>query len=114
MTSRPALILGSTRKIRSPLGNIYVTINELESAPLEVFATLGKAGTAERADAEAIGRLISLALRSGVKITRIHRELRGISCDQASGLGPNKVLSVPDAIAQAIEQWITEKGYETS
>jgi len=70
-----------------------------------VFLTLGKAGGSAMADAEAMGRLISLSLRSGIPIMEIHRQLRGISSDRAVGLGPNKVLSVPDAIGIAIEDW---------
>jgi ribonucleoside-diphosphate reductase alpha chain len=87
----------------SPLGDLYVTVNEDEQGkPFEVFATLGKAGGAAMADVEAIGRLISLALRSGIPIAEVIQQMRGISCDRAVGLGPNKVLSVPDAIAQAL------------
>src|SRR2546430_17396573 len=63
-----------------------------------VFISLGKAGGALMADVEAIGRLISLALRSGIPLKEIYRQLRGISSDRAVGLGPSKVLSVPDAI----------------
>ncbi|MEX0837448.1 MAG: response regulator SirA, partial [Gemmatimonadota bacterium] len=61
------------------------------------------------ADAEAIGRLISLGLRSGIPIRQVKDQLRGISCDRAVGLGPNKVLSAPDAIGQAIERYLEEK-----
>ena len=61
------------------------------------------------ADAEAMGRLITLALRSGIPIKEIYRQLRGISSDRAIGLGPNKVLSVPDAVGIAIERWMQEK-----
>ena len=61
------------------------------------------------ADAEAMGRLISLALRSGIPIMEIHKQMRGISSDRAVGLGPNKVLSVPDAIGIALEQWWRDK-----
>jgi ribonucleoside-diphosphate reductase alpha chain len=61
------------------------------------------------ADVEAIGRLISLALRSGIPMSEIHRQLRGISSDRVIGLGPNKVMSVPDAIGIAIERWMQEK-----
>ena len=108
--TRPSLLRGSTRRMPSPLGDLYVTINEDERGnPFEVFATLGKAGGAAMADVEAIGRLVSLALRSGVPLMDVHQQLRGISCDRAVGLGPNKVLSVPDAIAQAIEQHEQEK-----
>jgi ribonucleoside-diphosphate reductase alpha chain len=75
-----------------------------------VFINLGKAGGAAMADAEAMGRLISLALRSGIPIREVHRQLRGIASDKAIGLGPNKVLSVPDAIGIALEKWMREKG----
>lgn len=61
------------------------------------------------ADAEAIGRLISLALRSGISLCDVHKQLRGISSDRAVGLGPSKVLSGPDAIAQVIEKFLEEK-----
>ncbi|HEY8468447.1 MAG TPA: vitamin B12-dependent ribonucleotide reductase [Longimicrobiales bacterium] len=108
--SRPPVLRGTTRRMPSPLGDLYVTINEDDQGkPFEVFATLGKAGGAAMADVEAIGRLISLALRSGIPISEIHQQLRGISCDRAVGFGPNKVLSVPDAIAQAIAQHEREK-----
>jgi len=100
---RPAVLKGTTRKMSSPIGDVFVTINEDEShVPFEVFATLGKAGSIAMADTEAIGRLISLALRFGVPISEVHTQLRGISSDRAIGFGQNKVLSVPDAIAQAI------------
>ena len=71
--------------------------------PFEVFCTLGKAGGSAFAHAEAMGRLMSLALRYGVPITSLRDQLRGISSDRAVGVGPNKVLSAPDAIGQAIE-----------
>ena len=61
------------------------------------------------ADAEAMGRLRSLSLRSGIPINSIHKQLRGISSDRAVGLGPNKVLSLPDAIGIAIEAWVRDR-----
>jgi ribonucleoside-diphosphate reductase alpha chain len=61
------------------------------------------------ADVEALGRLISLALRSGIPMKEIYRQLRGISSDRVIGLGPNKVLSVPDAVGIAIERWMQQK-----
>ncbi len=60
------------------------------------------------ADDEAIGRLVSLALRSGVPLTTIYRQLRGISSDRIIGLGPNKVMSVPDAVGIALEKWMQD------
>ena len=101
---RPDVLSGTTRKMTSPLGDVFVTINEEgeDRKPFEVFATLGKAGSVAMADVEAIGRLISLALRFAIPVSEIHQQLRGISSDRAIGIGPNKVHSVPDAIAQAI------------
>src|SRR5205809_8135050 len=94
----------------TPLGVMFVSINEDDKGqPFEVFVTLGKAGGSAMADAEAMGRLISLALRSGIPLQSIHKQLRGISSDRAVGLGPNKVLSVPDAIGIALEDWMREK-----
>ncbi len=108
--SRPELLHGSTRRVDTALGTLYVTITEDDRAqPFEIFMSLGKAGAALMADVEAIGRLISLALRSGIPIKEIYRQLRGISSDRVTGLGPNKVLSVPDAIGIAIEKWMQEK-----
>src|SRR5207244_11143079 len=108
--SRPDALRGVTRRLESPLGTMYVTITEDDKGqPFEVFISLGKAGGALMADVEAIGRLISLALRSGVPLPEIYRQLRGISSDRAVGLGPNKVMSVPDAIGIAIEKWMQDK-----
>jgi ribonucleoside-diphosphate reductase alpha chain len=104
--SRPDKLRGTTIRKETPLGVMFVNITEDEKGqPFEVFLTLGKAGGSAMADAEAMGRLISLALRSGIPLMEVHRQLRGISSDRAVGLGPHKVLSVPDAIGIAIEEW---------
>jgi len=108
--SRPELLKGATRRLETPLGTLYVTITEDDRGqPFEVFMSLGKAGGALMADVEALGRLISLALRSGIPMKEIYRQLRGISSDRVIGLGPNKILSVPDAVGIAIERWMQEK-----
>ncbi|HJU67101.1 MAG TPA: vitamin B12-dependent ribonucleotide reductase, partial [Gemmatimonadaceae bacterium] len=108
--SRPDALKGTTRRIETPLGTMYVNITEDDRGqPFEVFITLGKAGGAAMADVEAMGRLISLALRSGIPIEAVYRQLRGIASDRPIGLGPNKVLSVPDAIGIAIELWWRDK-----
>ena len=107
---RPSLLRGQTRRMDTPLGVMYVTINEDEKRrPFEVFVALGKGGGAATADAEAIGRLCSLALRSGVSLDHVHKQLRGISSDRAIGIGPSKVLSGPDAIAQAMERYLADR-----
>ena len=108
--SRPEVMRGTTIRKETPLGVMFVNITEDEKGqPFEVFLNLGKAGGSAMADAEAIGRLVSLALRSGISLQEIHRQLRGISSDRAVGLGPNKVLSLPDAVGIALEQWWREK-----
>jgi ribonucleoside-diphosphate reductase alpha chain len=108
--SRPELLRGATRRLETPLGTLYVTVTEDDRGqPFEVFMSLGKAGGALMADVEALGRLISLALRSGIPIKEIYRQVRGISSDRTIGLGPNKVLSVPDAVGIAIERYMHEK-----
>jgi ribonucleoside-diphosphate reductase alpha chain len=108
--SRPEMLRGTTRRVETPLGTLYVTVTEDDKGqPFEVFMSLGKAGGALMADVEALGRLISLALRSGIPMKELHRQLRGISSDRAIGLGPNKVLSVPDAVGIAIEKWMQDK-----
>ncbi|MBL8998908.1 MAG: response regulator SirA, partial [Gemmatimonadetes bacterium] len=105
--SRPELLRGSVRRLETPLGTLYVTLTEDDKGqPFEVFMSLGKAGGALMADVEAIGRLISLALRSGIPMKEIHRQVRGISSDKTMGLGPNKVMSVPDAVGIALERWM--------
>ena len=92
------------------MGVMFVNITEDEKGqPFEVFINLGKAGGSAMADAEALGRMLSLALRSGIPMMEIHKQLRGISSDRAVGLGPNKVLSMPDAVGQALYEWWQEK-----
>jgi ribonucleoside-diphosphate reductase alpha chain len=108
--ARPDRLRGTTIRKETPLGTMFVNITEDDRGqPFEVFVTLGKAGGSAMADAEAMGRLISLALRSGIPLMEIHKQLRGISSDRAVGLGPNKVLSVPDAIGIALYEWYQDK-----
>jgi ribonucleoside-diphosphate reductase alpha chain len=108
--SRPDVLRGTTIRKETPLGVMFVNVTEDEKGqPFEVFINLGKAGGSAMADAEAMGRLISLALRSGIPLHSVHRQLRGISSDRAVGLGPNKVLSVPDAVGSALEEWMRFK-----
>ncbi len=108
--ARPDRLRGTTIRKETPLGTMFVNITEDEKGqPFEVFITLGKAGGSAMADAEALGRLISLALRSGIPLMSVHKQLRGISSDRAVGLGPSKVLSVPDAIGIALYEWYQDK-----
>jgi len=100
---RPKMVSGTTSAVPTGCGDLFVTLNDDEDGnPFEAFATLGKAGGCAAAQTEAIGRLISLALRSGLSADRVHRQLRGITCHRPIGMGPNRTLSCADAIAKAI------------
>ncbi|MCD6574269.1 vitamin B12-dependent ribonucleotide reductase [Candidatus Aerophobetes bacterium] len=108
--SRPKVTYGTTREIRTGCGDLYVTINEDgKGEPFEIFAQLGKSGGCAASQTEAIGRLASLALRSGIPWSLIVKQLKGISCDRPWGLGKNKILSCADAVGKAIEMYMEEK-----
>ena len=101
---RPQEMTGGTERIRTGHGNMYITINfDEEGKPFEVFSTLGKAGGCDSAQLEAISRLVSLALRSGVDIKEVVAQIRGITCCPAWDSGV-LVRSAPDAVALALER----------
>lgn len=99
--SRPDLVYGFTQKINTGLGVLYLTINEVDGKPFEVFATIGKSGRSVTAKAEAIGRLVSLSLRSGVDVEDIVVQLEGIGGERPVFREKGLHLSLPDAIAWA-------------
>jgi len=99
---RPTLLNGFTEKVRTGYGNLYVTVNVKDGQPFEVFAQIGKSGYTTMADTEAICRLISLSLRSGIPVDLIIRQLRGIGGSSQVFSGSGKVASIPDAIAQVL------------
>ena len=107
---RPEVISGTTRRMTTGCGNLYVTINEDEEGPFEVFAAMGKAGGCSSSQTEAISRLISLALRSGIDGETIIKQLKGVRCPApARERGGGVILSCADAIAKAIERHLEEK-----
>ena len=106
---RPAVTTGITERINTGEGKIYVTINEDEFGICEVFSTIGKAGGNAAAQSEAISRLISLALRSGVDPQEVISELKGISGPSPVWEDGELVLSTPDAIGKAIERHMQRK-----
>ena len=106
---RPQQIKGVTERVRTGHGNMYVTINfDDEDKPFEVFGTLGKAGSCDSAQLEAISRLVSLALRSGIEPHEVISQLRGITCCPAWDSG-TLVRSSPDAVALALERQLAEE-----
>ena len=100
--SRGGVLRGETREKTTGCGSLYVTVNEDEFGPREVFANMGKAGGCASASTEALGRLISLAFRYGAPPDKIAKQLKGIRCHVPLGLGPNQILSCPDAIGKAL------------
>ena len=110
---RPTQTLGLTRRIKTGEGTLYITINEDEQGLCEVFTTIGKAGGNAAAQSEAISRLISLALRSGVNPQSIVRQLKGISGPNPTWEDGRLILSTPDAIGKALDDYLHEKSQRT-
>ena len=106
---RPTQTQGLTRRIKTGEGTLYITINEDEKGLCEVFTTIGKAGGNAAAQSEAISRLISLALRSGVNPQSIVRQLKGISGPNPTWEDGRLILSTPDAIGKALDDYLHEK-----
>ena len=110
---RPERVVGYTYKVKTELGTTYVTINEDEIGPLEAFIHLGKPGSSLNALAEAVGRLISLALRSSISPSSITEQLMGIkSVSPTPQPDGSVVFSVPDAIAKTLARFLEEKKSE--
>jgi ribonucleoside-diphosphate reductase alpha chain len=107
---RPARLRGVTYKYTTGCGPIYITVNEDDTGrPFELFAEIGKAGGCAGSQCQGIGRMISLAWRSGLSAKDIVKQLIGISCHSPSGFGNNKILSCSDAIAKAVRTYLGEK-----
>jgi ribonucleoside-diphosphate reductase alpha chain len=109
---RPQMTVGVTQRMKTGEGYLYVTINEDESGLCEVFTTIGKAGGNAAAQSEAISRLISLGLRSGIEPREIVKQLKGISGPTPVWDGHGgQILSTPDAIGKVIEQYIENRDH---
>ncbi len=101
---RPSALSGITEKIKTGYGNLYVTINTLNGKPFEVFAQIGKSGYSTMADTEAICRLISLGLRSGIGVDKIIDQLIGIGGASPVFQEGGLIMSIPDAIAKVLNK----------
>ncbi|OGY23009.1 MAG: ribonucleoside-diphosphate reductase, adenosylcobalamin-dependent [Candidatus Woykebacteria bacterium RBG_13_40_15] len=117
LRKRPDYLQGITRRIATPVGHAFVTINaDSEGNPFEVFITVGKAGSDIAADAEAIGRLVSLALRipSGYSPKEVARQivnqLTGIGGSSQRGFGMDRVYSLADAVSKVLSEYLSEQG----
>ncbi len=104
---RPERVDGATLRMKTGCGNLYITINQAQDGHLfEVFTHMGKAGGCAASQSEAIGRLVSLALRSNIAPQEIIKQLKGISCHQPAWHEEGRILSCSDAIAKAIEKYM--------
>ncbi|MGB8657046.1 MAG: vitamin B12-dependent ribonucleotide reductase [Candidatus Zixiibacteriota bacterium] len=101
---RPVTLSGITDKIKTGYGNLYVTVNTLDGKPFEVFAQIGKSGYSTMADTEAICRLISLGLRSGIGVDKIVEQLIGIGGASPVFQEGGLIMSIPDAIAKVLNK----------
>ena len=105
---RPTVVRGITERVRTAHGNLFVTVNyDEDGRPFEIFATLGKAGSTESAQLDAIARLVSMALRSGVDPNQIVDHLKGITDEPVWDSG-RLVRSAPDAVALVLSRHLGE------
>lgn len=103
---RPKVLEGKTIHMETGCGSLYVTINRDKDGCFELFTTMGKAGGCAASQNEAIGRLVSLAWRSGIPTDSIIKQLIGISCQNPIGLGKARITSCADAVAKAIHMYL--------
>ena len=111
---RPKALRGWTYQMQTGCGPLYITVNEDKNGLFELFTTMGKAGGCAASQSEAIGRMVSLAWRSGVQARQVIKQLLGISCHCPSGFGDNRVLSCADAVGKAIQAHMVAGGYDVN
>jgi len=109
---RPASLTGTTYREDTGCGPIYITINTDKFGFFELFTNMGKAGGCAASQSEALGRMVSLAWRSGIHPKQVVRQLQDISCHSPTGFGENRILSCADAIAKAILLHMSVDGNE--
>lgn len=103
---------GVTFRKATPVGTSYVTVNHDEDEnPVEIFVQVAKAGSEVYAIGEAIGRLSSYILQHSTKDNKktlkdLSEQLKGIGGSSSVGLGPHRVMSLPDAVGQVFYEYV--------
>lgn len=104
--TRPSKLPAFVERIRTTFGNMYVTVSLKDEKPFEVFVQVGKGGFEVMANAEALGRLISLALRNGINVDEIYDQLKNIGGGNVVFDNGYKITSIPDAISKVLAKWV--------
>jgi ribonucleoside-diphosphate reductase alpha chain len=109
---RPRKVVGTTDRIETPVGTLFMTINSVNRKLYEVFLNIGKAGADVTADAEGYGRLLSTLFKAGIPPEMVIDQLRGIGGSGSIGFGKDRVRSLPDAIARVLEMYLEDNESE--
>jgi ribonucleoside-diphosphate reductase alpha chain len=110
---RPFMLSGTTIRMPTSQGNMYLTVNKDESGKIkEVFIDMGRSGETEKSFTEALGRLISIYLQSGGDVNRVIRTLKGIKGGNSLWFNGIQIFSIPDGIAKAIELTLKKRDPE--
>jgi ribonucleoside-diphosphate reductase alpha chain len=112
--SRPKILHGTTIKIKTGCGNLFVTVNfDKDNKPYEVFARLGKSGSCFLSQIQSLTTIISIAIQGGIPIEKIIEKLKGHRCSNPIITDGEEILSCSDALAKAIKIILEEKGVKT-
>lgn len=108
---RPRHLYGTTYKVQSGCGKLYITINERNGKPYEVFIQSGGSGGCEAGNV-ALGRTISLALRSGGDIRNIIKQLIKVKCPAALRNSKSEGKSCADIVGKLLKESIPDEDEE--
>ncbi|ELY67263.1 adenosylcobalamin-dependent ribonucleoside-diphosphate reductase [Natrinema versiforme] len=105
---RPDALQGVSQRIDTGYGKIYVTINEDPETgqPFELFANIGHSGGFTNSFTEALAKVISTSLRSGVDPEEIVDELCGTRSPKVAWDKGEQIQSIPDAIGTAMRRYL--------
>lgn len=114
MLKRPRALEGVTYEVPTGCGSLYVTVSFLNGKPFEVFCRMGKVGGCSSAQNEALGRLLSTALRHGTPAEELAKQLQHIRCSNPTYYEGEEVLSCADAVAKVLKEVLSESVSHTT